>query len=146
MAVPGACFAYDPAGTFLRLVPAWNSAALPRQKKKLPAPFVSSPCGRGQSWKCRLVSINDENNVARVAIEAQCTVKVYYKYTNEDHSFYDKEDGVYLWQEVIEIEESYKVELNLTISLDISNCGIDTEEEKEYVEFMDYVDCLTVRI
>lgn len=92
------------------------------------------------AWKPYIVSIDDENDVARVAIEAQCTVKVYYKYTDEDNSFYDKEDGVYLWQEVVEIEESYKVELNLTISLDISNCEIDTDEESEYVEFMEYVD------
>ena len=91
-------------------------------------------------WKPYIVSIDDKNDVAKVAIKAQCVLEIYYKYTDEENSFYDKEDGVYLWQEVVEIEESYMIELNLTISLDISNCGIDTDEENEYVEFMDYVD------
>ena len=76
----------------------------------------------------------------KVSVEANCKVKVYYKYTDEDESYYDKEDHTYLWQKIVELEDTYEVNVDLTVSLDITDCGVDVEEDDEFVEFIEYID------
>lgn len=89
-------------------------------------------------------------SVAKLALDASCTVKVGYKYTDEGNSFWDKEDNAYLWKTEVEMEGSYSVQLEIVFSLDISDCRVpdewNEENEKDFeydeysVEFDDYID------
>lgn len=91
-------------------------------------------------YKTYIISIYTEENVAKVSIEAKCKVRVYYKYTDEDESYYDKEDHAYLWQKIVELEDTYEVELGLTASFDISKCNDGIDDADECIEFLEYLD------
>ena len=53
-----------------------------------------------------IISVYDEG-IAKVSFAVTCKVTVYYKYTDENESYYDKEDQCYLWQKIVELEEEY---------------------------------------
>lgn len=68
-----------------------------------------------------IISVYDEG-IAKVSFAVTCKVTVYYKYTDENESYYDKEDQCYLWQKIVELEEEYTVAFDMVLSLDVSNC------------------------
>ena len=90
------------------------------------------------------------SSVAKRALDASCTLKVGYKYTDERNSFWDKEDNAYLWKTEVEMEGSYSVQLEIMFSLNISDCRVpdewNEENEKNFeydeysVEFDGYID------
>ena len=69
-----------------------------------------------------------------------CKVTVYYKYTDENESYYDKEDQCYLWQKIVELEEEYTVAFDMVLSLDVSNCKPEMDEDDEEILFEDYTE------
>lgn len=89
-------------------------------------------------------------SVAKLALDASCTVKVWYKYTDEVNSFWDKEDNAYLWKTEVEMEGNYLVRIEIVFSLDINDCRVpdewNEEDEKDFdydeysVRFNDYID------
>lgn len=91
-------------------------------------------------YKTYIISVYSEENIAKVSIEAKCRVKVYFKYTDEDQSYYDKEDHAYWWQKIVELEDTYEVKVDVTASFDISHCYDGVNEEDECVEFLEYLD------
>lgn len=87
--------------------------------------------------------------VAKVLLETKCTVKVWYCYTDEDNSYYDKEDQEYLWKTEIEKEGRYCIDLDLVVSLLINDCVMPdgwTVGDQEFdfsektIQFNDYLD------
>lgn len=78
--------------------------------------------------------------VAKVLLEARCTVKAWYSYTDEDNSFYDKEEGAYLWKAEIEKEGIYQVEFDVVVALEIGDCEAPEEwcVEDSKFDFSDY--------
>lgn len=91
-------------------------------------------------YKTYIISVYSEENTAKVSIEAKCRVKVYFKYTDEDESYYDKEDHAYWWQKIVELEDTYEVKISITASFDISQCYNGVNEDDECVEFLEYLD------
>lgn len=85
-----------------------------------------------------------DDNTAAVALDIKAVVTVEYKYTDEDESFYDKEDQHYLWQTIVENEGTYDIECEIVVLLDITDCGISDESEEDTEdEFED--DCIEVK-
>ena len=91
-------------------------------------------------YKTYIISVYSEENIAKVSIEAKCRMKVYFKYTDEDESYYDKEDRAYWWQKIVELEDTYEVKADVTASFDISQCYDGIDEDDECVEFLEYLD------
>ncbi len=86
---------------------------------------------------------------AKVLLDARCSVKVWYRYTDEDNSYYDKEDHAYLWKKEVEKEDTYEISLDVVISLDINDCVVpngwyaespDFDFSEYVIEFNDYLD------
>lgn len=86
-----------------------------------------------------IISVYDEG-VAKVGFAVTCNVKVYYKYTDENESYYDKEDQCYLWQKIVGLEETYSVGFDLVLTLDVSNCKPEMDEDDEEILFEDYTE------
>ncbi|CAI3403212.1 PIN domain-containing protein [Enterococcus cecorum] len=86
-----------------------------------------------------IISVYDEGT-AKVGFAVTCKVKVYYKYTDENESYYDKEDQCYLWQKIVELEETYAVGFDMVLSLDVSNCKLEMDEDDEEILFEDYTE------
>lgn len=84
-------------------------------------------------YRASVVSVDDSNS-AKISVESSCKVTVYYKYTDEDQSYFDKEDHVYLWQRIVELEDIYSVPVNFVIAVDISECASDVEADNEYID------------
>ncbi len=87
--------------------------------------------------------------MAKVSLEVECTVEVWYRYTDENNSYYDKEDQAYLWKSEVEKEGYYKISMELVVSLDIGDCVVPDSwcvEEGDFdysgntIEFNDYLD------
>ena len=91
-------------------------------------------------YKTYIIAVYSEDNIAKVSIEAKCRVKVYFKYTDENESYYDKEDHAYWWQKIVELEDTYEVQVEVTASFDISQCYDGVDEDDECVEFLEYLD------
>lgn len=86
-------------------------------------------------------------SIAKVALDVKCKVKVWYKYTDEFNSYWDKEDQAYLWKTEAEMEGTYEIEFETVFSVDISDCRVPANWkpegygfEVEAVEFCDYLD------
>ena len=86
-----------------------------------------------------IISVYDEG-IAKVGFAVTCKVTVYYKYTDENESYYDKEDQCYLWQKIVELEETYAIGFDMVLSLDVSNCKPEMDEEDEEIIFEDYTE------
>lgn len=86
-----------------------------------------------------IISVYDEG-IAKVSFAVTCKVTVYYKYTDENESYYDKEDQCYLWQKIVELEEEYTVAFDMVLSLDVSNCKPEMDEDDEEILFEDYTE------
>lgn len=103
------------------------------------------------SFQPYILGIYEEDGTAlsaKVALDANCVVKVWYKYTDEDNSYWDKEDSTYLWKTEVEKEGRYQVELEVVISINIEGCRVpddwNVNDDYDYadnvIEFDDYLD------
>lgn len=88
---------------------------------------------------------------AEIALDVKCHIEVTYMYTDEENSYWDKEDGAYLWKEEIEKNGTYTAEFQVSFSADITNCCVpehwDPKKHHDYneksIEFIDYLDVPT---
>lgn len=74
-----------------------------------------------------VLSLYEENGAAiaaKVALDVRCLLSVWYQYTDEDNSCWDKEDGVYLWKEEVEMNGTYEARFELVVTLDIQECRV----------------------
>lgn len=88
-------------------------------------------------YETKILDIDD--NFATVSVAAKCVVKIWYKYTDEDQSYWDREDQCYLWQMVVELEDTYPISFNMDIKLDISG-WLPSVEERQDILFEEYVE------
>lgn len=79
------------------------------------------------------------NDFATVSVAAKCVIKIWYKYTDEDQSYWDREDQGYLWQTIVELEDTYPISFEIDIKLDISG-WIPSMEERQDVLFEEYLE------
>lgn len=86
-------------------------------------------------YEMYIISIDADSSKARIAVEANCKVKVYYKYTDENESFYDKENQAYLWESIIEREDTYALPIDFVLDIAILECTPDDDVE-------DCVECI----
>lgn len=85
---------------------------------------------------------------AKVALDISCFIRVWYMYTDEDNSYWDKEDNMYLWKTEVEKEGRYRAEFEVVFSVDIKNCRVPSgwslndnySFEDNDIEFIDYLD------
>lgn len=98
-----------------------------------------------------ILGIYEEDGIAstaKVALDVRCQVKVWYKYTDEFNSYWDKEDQTYLWKAEAEMEGTYAVNFEVVESFDVSECQLpdNWEPSQNYdfsdntIEFIDYLD------
>ena len=98
-----------------------------------------------------IVSIYEENGQpcrAKVALDISCIIKVWYSFMDEEQSYYDKEDQMYLWKTIIEKEARNKTEFELVVSFDINDCLPTSDDEMTWqdgleeksISFEDYLD------
>ena len=88
---------------------------------------------------------------AVVMLDVDYHLKVWYKYLDEENSYWDKEENKYLWKTQIEKEGVYHVNFSMVISLDITECVVpeDWNPNSDYdfsdkeVVFNDYFDTPT---
>lgn len=75
-------------------------------------------------------------NKARVVIEVETDILVWYSYTDEEKSYFDKEDWKYLWKVETEKEEAHRVNFELTLRLDIEHFSddVDTDDIEVIIE------------
>ena len=86
-----------------------------------------------------LISVDDETAI--VSFEIQCKVYIDYTFINEEASYYDKEERMYLWIKEIERYEAYIVNFSIVLSLDISSYGSNGEIAfREYIEMPTQID------
>lgn len=93
------------------------------------------------SFQPYILGIYEENGVAlsaRVALDVSCIVKVWYRYIDEDNSYWDKEDGTYLWKAEVEKEGRYQVEFEVSISIGVKDCRVP--DDWNVNDGYDYVD------
>ena len=88
-------------------------------------------------YETKILDIDDD--FATVSVAAKCVVKIWYKYTDEDQSYWDREDQCYLWQMVVELEDTYPISFNMDIKLDISG-WLPSVEERQDILFEEYVE------
>lgn len=81
----------------------------------------------------KLIKINGETSKATVLFDVTANVRLEYSYTDEDESFYDKEDRVYLWQTTIKKCEVYRISFQMVVLIDISNCIHPHQQGEELV-------------
>lgn len=79
------------------------------------------------------------NDFATVSVAAKCVIKIWYKYTDEDQSYWDREDQNYLWQTIVELEDTYPISFEIDIKLDISG-WIPSMEERQEILFEEYLE------
>lgn len=92
-----------------------------------------------------------EASIAKIALDATCIVKAWYKYTDENNSFWDKEDSAYWWKTEMQVEGNYLVQSEIVFSIEVKDCLVPDEwsEDKEFeydkysVIFNDYIDMPT---
>lgn len=77
---------------------------------------------------------------AKIAVEANCKVKVYYRYTDENQSFYDKDDHAYLWERIVEHEDIYGLPVNFVLNVAISEYAPEDDEVEDCVECVGLLD------
>lgn len=87
-----------------------------------------------------VISIDAESSKAKIAVEANCKVKVYYRYTDENQSFYDKEDHAYLWERIVEHEDIYELPVNFVLNVAISEYAPEDDEVEDCVECVGLLD------
>lgn len=98
-----------------------------------------------------IVSIYEENGQAyqaKVAFDISCVITVWYSFMDEEHSYYDKEDRMYLWKTMIEKEARYQTDFELVVSFDIRDCLPNSDDEMAWqdslaeksISFNDYLD------
>ena len=104
------------------------------------------------SFEPYILDISKENedggSSAEIALDVKCLIEVTYMYTDEENSYWDKEDGAYLWKEEIEKKGTYTAEFQISFSADITNCRVpehwDPKDHHDYkdnfIEFIDYLD------
>ena len=101
-------------------------------------------------FKTYVLDVYDDDTAA-ISLDAKAIVKLEYSYTDENESFFDKEDHQYLWQTIIENEGTYEVKFEMVLLLDVSECGNsigdDTEitddiefSEDDYVKIIDVIE------
>ena len=88
-------------------------------------------------YEASVIDIDDD--IAQISVSAKCVVTIWYKYTDEDESFWDREEQAYLWQKLVELQEKYNLSFDLELSFNISE-WLPGVEEKQEVEFNDYID------
>lgn len=89
-------------------------------------------------YTASIVALHEADGVAKVVINAMCSVTVSYEYVDEDQSYYDREDGEYLWMTVVRRQDTNRVPVEIIILIDIGQCNKDVPEDDRYVEFLDY--------
>jgi len=103
------------------------------------------------SFQPYILGLYEEDGVAlsaKVALDVSCIIKVWYKYTDEYNSYWDKEDSAYLWKTEVEKEGRYQVEFEVVTSIDIENCRVpddwNVNDDYDYadnsIKFDDYID------
>lgn len=88
-------------------------------------------------YEASVIDIDDD--IAQISVSAKCVVTIWYKYTDEDESYWDSEEQAYLWQKIVELQEKYNLSFDLELSFNISE-WLPGVEEKQEVEFNDYID------
>jgi hypothetical protein len=66
---------------------------------------------------------------AKVIIDAEADIKIWFSYTDEDKSYFDKEDWEYLWKVEVEKEEVHRIAFELTLNIDIEKFSDDIAHE-----------------
>lgn len=67
-----------------------------------------------------------EDSLAEVTLEITAEIRVEYTERDEENSYYDKEDGRYLFEEFVQIQETHEVSFEANLDLYIDN--LDEEE------------------
>lgn len=82
------------------------------------------------------VDIENENS-GKAAFSVDAEIKIWYTYTDEDSSYYDKEDRCYYWKTEIEKEESHRIDFEIILGLDTASFGDHSEESDDDYNFDD---------
>lgn len=82
------------------------------------------------------VDIENENS-GKAAFSVDAEIKIWYTYTDEDSSYYDKEDRCYYWKTEIEKEESHRIDFEIILGLDTTSFGDHSEESDDDYNFDD---------
>lgn len=83
--------------------------------------------------------IEIDNNMASVLVAAKCLDTIWYKYTDEDESYWDSEEQAYLWQKIVEMQETHNLNFEMAVSLDVSGWfpGVEEKQDVCIEEFFD---------
>ena len=80
------------------------------------------------------VSVLDvECGIATVSVNVNCIVKVWYDFTDENQSYWDKEEQGYLWQTVVELEDTYSLDFDMELSFDVSDWLPSVEDHQKVI-------------
>ena len=88
-------------------------------------------------FETKILDIVDD--FATVSVAAKCTIKIWYKYTDEEQSYWEQEDQDYLWQTIVELEDTYPISFEIDIKLDISG-WVPSIEERQDILFEECVE------
>ncbi len=64
---------------------------------------------------------------AKIIIDVEADINMWFTYIDEDQSFFDREDGQYLWKVEVEKEEVHKINFELSLNIDIENFSDDID-------------------
>ena len=78
-----------------------------------------------------VVSIDDIQY--EVSVNVNCIVKVWYDFTDENQSYWDKEEQGYLWQTVVELEDTYSLDFDMELSFDVSDWLPSVEDHQKVI-------------
>ena len=84
---------------------------------------------------------------AKATFDVEAVIKIWYSYTDEDRSCFDKEDWVYLWKTEVEKNETHKINFEITLDIDLADFGMhaDDSENKAGEHVFNFEDdCITV--
>lgn len=83
------------------------------------------------SYRIGYIDVLEDRSV-EVTLEIDATIDIIYIETDEENSYYDREDGRYLWEEFVTVNDSHKIIFDAILRVDV--CGLDEENIKSTVE------------
>ena len=91
------------------------------------------------NFKTCVLDVYDDET-AMISLDVDAMIKIEYTYTDEQDSYYDREEQRYLWQTLIENEGTYNIDFEMVLLIDISECGQSIDEGAEILDDMEMSD------